>query len=104
MLTWQAATQFCGRCGAATALIEGGVKMRCTRDTCGQRLYPRSNPAVIAVVVHPDGDRVLLQRSRAFPPGIYTCVAGFLDSGETLAEGVRREVMEETQVAVGQVT
>lgn len=73
-------------------------------DGCGQRMYPRSNPAVIAVVVHPDGDRVLLQRGRSFPPGIYTCVAGFLDSGETLAEGVRREVMEETRVGVGKVT
>jgi NAD+ diphosphatase len=38
-----------------------------------------------------------------WPKGRFSCLAGFLDPGETLEEGVRREVREESGVLVGDV-
>jgi len=42
-------------------------------------------------------------RQNRFPPGFYSCLAGFLEPGESLEEAVRREVWEESGVKVGSV-
>ena len=55
---------------------------------------------VIALVLSADGRRALLGRGRAFPPGVFSCLAGFLEPGETLEQGVCREVLEEAGVAL----
>jgi NAD+ diphosphatase len=47
---------------------------------------------------------VLLGRSAKSPPGMYTCLSGFIDQCEGIEEAVRREVMEEARVAVSRVT
>ena len=50
-----------------------------------------------------DGDRCLLGRQERFPPGMYSCLAGFAEIGETLEDAVRREIMEEAGIKVGRV-
>ena len=50
-----------------------------------------------------DGENCLLGRQKPFPPKMYSCLAGFVESGETLEECVRREVMEEAGIVVGAV-
>ncbi|KAJ1991357.1 NADH pyrophosphatase [Dimargaris cristalligena] len=65
--------------------------------------YPRTDPVVIVCVLSPDRSRILLGRKVSFPTRWYTCVAGFVEPGETLEAAVRREVLEETGVAVGPV-
>lgn len=50
-----------------------------------------------------DGENCLLGRQKPFPPKMYSCLAGFVESGETLEECVRREVMEEAGILVGAV-
>ena len=50
-----------------------------------------------------DGDRCLLGRQSRFPVGMYSCLAGFTEIGETLEDAVRREVMEEAGLRVGRV-
>lgn len=42
-------------------------------------------------------------RQKRFPPSFYSCLAGFLEPGESLEEAVRREVWEESGVKVGPV-
>lgn len=42
-------------------------------------------------------------RSPAWPEGMYSLLAGFVEPGETLEAAVRREVMEESNVPVGAV-
>jgi NAD+ diphosphatase len=54
---------------------------------------------VIVLVEHPDG-RVLLARNQNFPEAFYSCLAGFVEPGETLEETVRREVREEVGIEV----
>jgi NAD+ diphosphatase len=49
------------------------------------------------------GNQVLLGRSHAWPEGMYSLLAGFVEPGETLEAAVRREVAEETDIEVGAV-
>ncbi len=38
-----------------------------------------------------------------YPPGMYSCIAGFLDVGESMEECVRRESAEEVGILVEKV-
>ena len=49
------------------------------------------------------GNAVLLGRSPAWPPGMYSLLAGFMEPGESIEAAVRREVFEEAGVPVGPV-
>jgi len=50
-----------------------------------------------------DGDRCVLGRSPRFAPTMWSCLAGFVEPGETLEEAVAREIEEEVGVRVGDV-
>jgi len=65
---------------------------------CGLLHFPRLAPAIIVLVER--GHKLLLARSRHFPPGLYSVIAGFVEPGETLEEAVVREVREEVGVAI----
>ncbi len=49
------------------------------------------------------GDRCLLGRQPRFPPNLFTCLAGFLEPGETIEDAVRRESFEEAGITCGAV-
>ena len=98
---WHRNHRFCGRCGAATLAVEAGHLRRCSRPACGAESYPRTDPAVIMLVE--DADRVLLHRQRIWPPGMWSCLAGFVEPGETLEQAVIREVEEESGILAGDV-
>lgn len=107
MITWHRHARFCGDCGAATEVDEGGNVRRCTAPGCGTHIYPRTDPAVIMLVEHPATDdapaRCLLARHARLPSGMYSTLAGFVEPGESLEEAVVREVREETGVEVDEV-
>ncbi|KAG0662969.1 NADH pyrophosphatase [Rhodotorula mucilaginosa] len=65
--------------------------------------YPRTDPVVIMAVLSPDRERILLGRQRTWPARFYSCLAGFIESGESLEEAVRREVYEEAGIVIGEV-
>ncbi len=48
-------------------------------------------------------DRVLMGRSHRFPEGMYSCLAGFVEPGETIEDAVRRETLEESGIQIGRV-
>ena len=100
MLSWHAAHRFCGRCGVGTASSASGWRREC--PGCGAHHFPRTDPVVIMLAV--DGDRCLLGRQPRFPAGMYSCLAGFLEPGETIEDAVRREIGEEAGIACGAVT
>ena len=50
------------------------------------------------------GNSVLVGRSPGWPEGMYSLLAGFVEPGETLEAAVRREVLEEAGIPVGQVS
>lgn len=98
---WHATHRYCGACGAPTRVESAGYQRVCESQECGRLHFPRTDPAIIVRVVHED--RILLGRQAAWPPGWYSVLAGFVEPGESLEDAVRREVAEETGVAVGDV-
>lgn len=102
LVIWHGVQKFCGRCGTATRAESGGNTRVCTNTDCGLRLFPRVDPAII-VLVH-DRDRCLLGRQASWPTGRYSTIAGFVEPGESLEDAVAREVREETDIVVGDVS
>src|SRR5207244_10337145 len=49
------------------------------------------------------GERALLGRGRRRPGARFSCLAGFMEPGETLEDAVRREVREESGIRCGRV-
>jgi NAD+ diphosphatase len=96
LLHWHARHGFCGVCGAPTVSRDSGHVRRCTG--CGADHFPRTDAAVIMLVT--DGDRCLLGRQSAWPEGVYSTLAGFLEPGESLEEAVAREVWEEAGIQI----
>lgn len=99
MMTWHRRHRFCGSCGAPTESRDAGHLRRCTDPDCATEQFPRSDPAVI-MLVHDGGARCLLGRQAAWPDGVFSTLAGFVEPGESLEDAVAREVAEETAVRV----
>jgi NAD+ diphosphatase len=103
---WLSATRFCPRCGGRLEPRFAGHELECVE--CHRRQFPRTDPAVIMAITHGEpgtADEVLLLgRQDSWPAGRYSTLAGFLEPGETLEDAVRREVLEETGIVVGDVT
>jgi NAD+ diphosphatase len=100
LVEWQRTHRFCGRCGEPTEEAPGERARRC--PSCSMLLFPRLVPAVIALVERDDG-RALLARNARWPTTMFSCLAGFVEPGETLEAAVRREVGEEVGIEVGDV-
>ena len=96
---WHATHRFCAFCGGVTDVEAAGWVRRC-RD-CSREQFPRTDPAVIVAVIDPAG-RILLGRNAAWPEGLYSCLAGFVEPGESLEHAVVREIAEESGVTVTQ--
>lgn len=99
LLAWHSSHRFCGRCGGQTAMRAGGYKRICTR--CEAEHFPRTDPVAIMLAVTPD--KCLMGRSHHFPPNMYSCLAGFIEPGETIENAVRRETFEEAGIRLGRV-
>ncbi len=99
ILGWHAAHRFCANCGALSSVADAGWRRSC--PNCGAQHFPRTDPVVIMLILH--GNAVLLGRSPAWPPGMHSLLAGFMEPGESIEAAVRREVFEETRVPVGPV-
>lgn len=98
LLEWHSFNQYCGKCGGKTLSFEGGTRRRCSQ--CQQTFYPRTDPVAITLVIHADRKRVLLGRKPTFPPNMYTCLAGFIEPGESIPEACAREVWEESGIVI----
>ena len=96
LICWYRDNRFCGRCGSHTRHSTRERALIC--DKCGNRIYPRIVPAVIAGVIWED--KILLTKYANRKMSFYALIAGFTEIGETLEECVAREVMEETGLKV----
>lgn len=101
MTGWHETAQFDGRSGQPTVPVEGGAKRQVKGGSA--KSYPRTDPVAIGLIVSSDGRRCLLGRGHKHPPGMYTCIAGFVDQCETVEEALRREALEEAGVRLGHV-
>jgi NAD+ diphosphatase len=94
LVNWHQRHGYCANCGTRTAMKQGGWKRDC--PNCKAEHFPRTDPVVIMLVT--SGDKVLLGRQKQFPPGMYSCLAGFVEAAETIEDAVRREIFEESGI------
>lgn len=87
----------------ASSANDDGLGECPSTTTLSNFCYPRTDPVVIMGVLSPDGERLLLGRQKKWPPNFWSCLAGFIEPGESLEEAVRREVKEEAGVPVSSV-
>jgi NAD+ diphosphatase len=97
---WHRTHQHCTRCGAVTHVTEAGWSRVCPVD--GTRHFPRTDPAIIVLVID-RADRALLGRQVRWQPAWFSTLAGFVEPGESAEQAVRREVHEEAGVTVDAV-
>ncbi|KAL4399730.1 NADH pyrophosphatase [Malassezia pachydermatis] len=123
LLDWNERYIHCPACGAKQYALQGGYKRACStvlrslaeKDSplweilpatdatdciSGRTLqnyaFPRTDPVVIIGIVHADGEKILLGRKKGWPKGFYSCIAGFVEQGESIEEAAKREALEET--------
>lgn len=93
--------RYCSLCGGAITrtIPPGDTRERDVCTQCGEVFY--ENPRMIVGSV-PEWDGRLLLCRRAIEPrlGLWTLPAGFLENGETTAEGAGRESREEVGAPV----
>ncbi len=93
-MAWHDRHGFCANCGQPARMRSGGNRRSC--DGCGAEHFPRSDPVAIMLAVK-DG-KALIGRQKMWPPGFYSCLAGFCEPGETIEQAAAREIFEEAGV------
>lgn len=93
--------EYCPFCGSHLSHSDRGEDNapRCVK--CERVFYSAPHPTVSAIIADEDNERVLLTR-RKFDPmkGYWDIPGGFLDMGESLEDGLRREIREELGVEI----
>ena len=100
LIGWHCRHRFCANCGARTDAVQAGWRRDC--QACAAQHFPRTDPVVIMLVVN--GDYCLLGRQPRFGKGMWSCLAGFVEPGETIEEAVRRESFEEAGIKCGRIS
>lgn len=101
---WHSKNLFCGVCSNNMIQIDSGHARQCS--SCSNIVYPRIDPAIIVLIEYiPDkGEPLcLLGRHRSGQPKMYSTLAGFVETGETLEAAVKREMMEEVGLEVDNI-
>ncbi|RTE85708.1 MULTISPECIES: NAD(+) diphosphatase [Gammaproteobacteria] len=91
--------KFCGQCGQEVSQDRDELAVVC--GYCGLTSYPRISPVIIVGIYR--GRDILLARGVRHPEGLFSVLAGFVESGETLEDTLHREVFEESGITVKNV-
>ncbi|ODV83219.1 hypothetical protein CANARDRAFT_203536 [[Candida] arabinofermentans NRRL YB-2248] len=116
-LDWLMRNQYCPGCGSKVIPIDSGTRLQCTGppDTCPVKstnvnnvCFPRTDPVIIVGIISNDGSKILLGHNKRHQPTsngklMYSCIAGFMEPGETIEEATIREIWEETGVKASKV-
>lgn len=99
MFEWRRRHMHCAVCGQPSEVAEAGWKRIC--PSCKSEHFPRTDPVVIMLPVK--GEKCLLGRQAAWPKGMFSALAGFLEPGESIEEACARELMEEAALRATRV-
>ena len=96
IVEWHNTNKYCGRCGALT-LDHAQDRAKICKE-CRFIAYPRLSPSIIVLVTK--GEEMLLARNAAWPNGMFSTLAGFVEAGESIEQTVHREVFEEVGLKI----
>lgn len=99
-IDWNRKNKYCSSCGNHMKVFRGGIMRKCL--SCKLEHFPRTDPVVI-MLVYKDNRCVLGQTRLRQKNGFYSCLAGFMDQGESIEEAVKREVKEESGLQIGKI-
>ncbi len=94
ILNWHNNHKFCSFCAEKTVIQKSGNKSFC--PVCKKEHFARVDPVVIMLVTF--GDYCLLGRGVNFKKDRYSCLAGYVESGETFESAALRELYEEAGI------
>lgn len=94
LVNWERNSRYCGCCGVMMEWHPTMLAKICSG--CNRTFFPRISPAIIVAIVN--DDKLLLARGPQY--NFYSLIAGFVEPGETLEEGLRREIREEVGLEV----
>jgi len=100
LLSFRKNKRFCSICAAGLEDDKNFTARTCPR--CGHQFFPQLEPAIIVLVSRntDQGEEILLARHKNRSDGMYSCIAGFVEMGETIEHAVEREIKEETNLTV----
>ncbi len=90
--------KFCPVCGSAN-WTEHNFKSKACGD-CGFVYYANPCAATAAFILNSRNELLVARRAKEPAKGTLDLVGGFVDMGETIEEGMRREILEETGLEV----
>ena len=99
IINWDKNHRYCGKCGTLTGNMENEMAKICPE--CGHICYTRISPAVITAIIK--NGKILMAKHSYGLKNRYALIAGFIEAGETLEEGVKREIMEEVGLKVNNI-
>ncbi len=99
LMNFKMMNRYCSVCGGALRDDAAFTAKTCVQ--CGRQYFPKIEPAIIVLVSR--GDEYLLAKHAKRTTSVWTCIAGFVETGETVESCVRREVLEETGIKVKDV-
>lgn len=73
---------FCAKCGSPSVRSTTGTIRTC--QSCEEVWYPTLSPVGIVLVADSTRSKLLLVRQGRHPKGMYSCIAGYVDSGKKL--------------------
>ena len=93
--------RFCPRCGGTRIEDHGGKAVQC--GDCGF-LYFHNTASAAAVLLETEGGLLLARRYTDPGKGLLDLPGGFVDYGESCEAALRREIREEMELHLGELT
>ena len=90
--------KYCPLCGANTFLVQNEKAKKCS--TCGFVYYFNPSAAVACFIKNPEGELLVVRRSKDPAKGTLDLPGGFVDMHESAEDAVRREIHEETNLNI----
>ena len=90
--------KYCPICGSSLFNISSEKSRKC--EDCGFEYFVNPSSANVAFILNKDGELLVERRKNNPAKGTLDLPGGFADMNETVEEGLKREVMEETGLEV----
>ncbi len=100
ILCWSVEHQFCGKC--SNKMTPHGIERAMCCSNCKTQMYPRISPCVIVLITR--GKHFLLARNINFPQPMFSTLAGFVEAGESVESALHREVEEEVDLKIKNIS